>query len=261
MVRRLIPVTVLAAAMLLGSLGNVAAQENDPGAVLEAWFAAVNAGDTEAQGALFAENATATLPADDMVGEPKTVTGRDAIIEELGTDPEEMTGFRLEHGEITVEGDDANAPYSIRADELDELGLSLDGTVQVTVTDGLIQSLTLTISEESLAAIEAAMSEMIGEAEVIEEPVTEEGVTEEPVAEEPVAEEPVVEEPVVGETEEGMGEGEGGMGPGEDDAAMGENPETLPATGDAGDPLPLALMAGLMLVAGGVALRRMRHVA
>ncbi len=239
-------VSALALVVLFASPLAVAAQE-DPAAVLTAMAEGASGGDVEAQLAMFADDAVVTAPGDGPDG-VVTYTGKDEIRVWLEADSGDEAG-PVVLGEITVDGATASATFTRTVAALEELGLNpLMGSVELTTAEGLITAFTITPDPEWVARANEVFAAMAaeGEGEAVAEG---EGVA-------------VAEGEGEGMQEE-MGDGEGmaeeTAGGGED--MGGKGPGELPATGDAGDPLPLALAAGLGLLMVGVALRRSRQAA
>jgi hypothetical protein len=131
------------------------AQAMTPEEVVTAMIAAEEAGDLEAQMALFADDAVYTLipPPPEMTG---PLVGKDAIrarregIATAGAETStEITG---------VEGNTVTTLARYADDDLRGMGLEyIEGVEEYVVEDGLITSYTWTMTDESLAAMMAAM--------------------------------------------------------------------------------------------------------
>lgn len=132
------------------------AQEPDPvqvcyGPEFEAWLAGEGEG---ADPSIFAEDAVRTVIVGDMV---ETYSGRD----EIGANMDELmaNGFSYEVTVLSVEGNTVTAEGKSWDNDTRALGVApLVGTEVCVVEDGLIRSLTWTMSDESLAALGAALA-------------------------------------------------------------------------------------------------------
>jgi len=143
---------------LLVSPGMAVAQE-DPESVFRAVVDAVNAQDEDALVALFTDDATLTFTWGD---ETETVTGKEAIREDLGGD-DEAANQRVEIADLQVEGESVRATLNLFDDELEAAGVSpaiflAEGTVQA----GKFSALSLATDPEWVARAEAAMGPMDG---------------------------------------------------------------------------------------------------
>jgi len=153
----LITMTVLPLAVLLVSPGALYAQETDPEAVIAALIQAVNAGDIEAALALFADDASVTIVPPPPGMETGTFTG-----------PEEIRGWleglkamnvKIELEILQVDGGTVTARNVFWADMMQPLGIGPLVAMDVyTVSDGRLTSLTSTLTDESLAEMQAAMA-------------------------------------------------------------------------------------------------------
>jgi ketosteroid isomerase-like protein len=131
------------------------AQEADPRAVIEALLERFDARDWDGWLSLFADDAVYNLV---MGSDTVTMTGKAEIrawLDSMKTDPE----LRLEAEIISVEGETVTLEVKTWMEYSVQLGIApVVATEVVTVRDGKIQSSTWTMSEESLAALAAAMA-------------------------------------------------------------------------------------------------------
>ena len=146
---------LLLALLLAGPLA-LQAQETDPVEICYGpGFEAFVAREEVFSPSYWAEDAVQTSIMGDMVS---TYTGHDEIrahMEELWA----TKGFDMEVSVVSVEGDTVTAESRIWDDDLRALGVApLIATEVCVVEDGKIQSTTWTLSEESLAALGAALA-------------------------------------------------------------------------------------------------------
>ncbi len=142
--------TLVFVALLLALPMVLHAQETDPEAMAVAYFEAINAGDVDGALAYFAEDAVlAIVPF-------ATHTGT----EEIRAYFEEVVALNatLEYETIQVEGDTITLTVWFTDDDLRALGLKLEGIEEVTVQDGKIVTETWTATDETMAALQAAMA-------------------------------------------------------------------------------------------------------
>lgn len=145
---RLMAITVLA--LILALPGALLAQESDPEAVIRSVYEALNAGDVEAALAIFADDAVLDLGA----------FGRFSGKEELRASFEREVSLNA-HWELEdaqVEGNTVTFTSRYTSDDMRALGVTLEATEVVTIQDGLIVTDTWTITEESIAELQAAMA-------------------------------------------------------------------------------------------------------
>ena len=150
-----IGVMLLLALILAGPL-TVQAQETDPVEVCYgSSFEAFVAGEQAFDPSIWAEDGVQTSITGDMVS---TYTGHDEIrahLEELLA----TEGFDMEVGVVSVEGGTVTFESKVWDDDLRALGVAPSIATEVCIVeDGKIQSTTWTMSEESLAALGAAMA-------------------------------------------------------------------------------------------------------
>ena len=133
------------------------AQETDPASVVMAIVEPLNAGDIDTMMAFFADDAVVKLVPALPPGSPDTFTGA----EEIRAWFEGLVAMNFEiHIEVLqVEGDTVTTKTSTWADPTREMGVApLVATEVYTVQDGKIKGFTWTISDESLAKLQAAMA-------------------------------------------------------------------------------------------------------
>jgi LPXTG-motif cell wall-anchored protein len=139
-------------ATILALPSTLKAQPADPSAVVKALEAATNAGDLEAQMALFTDDAVIQIRPEAFGG---TYTGKEQI-------RAWFEGLRATHFSITVnivdvQGDVVTTRSTIASDFFRQIGLaSVEGIEQYTVRNGLIAGFTFTFTDESIARIQAA---------------------------------------------------------------------------------------------------------
>jgi hypothetical protein len=126
------------------------AQETDPETVVMAAHDAMNAGDVEAALSYYAEDAVL-----DIVPFNKH-TGQDEI--RAYFEGNAALNATLEHEVIQVEGNTITLRTWYTDDDLRAMGLNLEGITEVTIEDGKIATETWTATDETMAALEAAMA-------------------------------------------------------------------------------------------------------
>ena len=143
--------------LMLAFPAGICAQETDPVAMIMAWNDAQNAGDADAALAFLADDAFITLVPPPMEGHDGIFRGK----EEIRAWWENLYAL---NGASTVsncqvEGETVTCLLNYTDDSLKALGLdSIDNEFVVIVREGKIQTYTATMTEESLAALMAAMS-------------------------------------------------------------------------------------------------------
>jgi LPXTG-motif cell wall-anchored protein len=136
--------------LLLAAPTRASAQGTDPGSVVAAFDAALNAGNVEATLALFADDAVVRT-------QSATYTGRQQL-RGLFT---ELVGdhFQFESSNSRVVGDTETHAAKVSRDAWRRLGIApLDATAEVVVQSGKIRSFTVTYTPESLARLQAAQA-------------------------------------------------------------------------------------------------------
>ena len=143
--------------LVLAFPGGICAQETDPVAMIMAWNDAQNAGDVDAALAFLADDAFITLVPPPMEGHDGIFRGKEEIRawwENLYS----LNGVSTVSN-CQVEGETVTCLLNYTDDSLKALGLdSIDNEFVVIVREGKIQTYTATMTEESMAALMAAMS-------------------------------------------------------------------------------------------------------
>ncbi len=133
------------------------AQETDPVSIIMAWNDAQNAGDADAALSYLADDAYIQLVPPPMEGHDGIFRGKEEIRgwwENLYS----LNGASTVSN-CQVEGETVTCLLNYTDDSLKALGVeSIDNELVVTVREGKIQTYTATLTEESLAALMAAMS-------------------------------------------------------------------------------------------------------
>ena len=142
-------IMILVVVAILALPGALYAQETDPAAVLIASYEAFNAGDIEADLDYFAEDAVVNIV---PFG---TYTGHDEIrgwIEKNAAVNGRMT-WENPH----VDGNTVTLKSTYTDDELQAIGITLEASETAIVKDGKIVEDTWVVTDESMAALMAAM--------------------------------------------------------------------------------------------------------
>lgn len=126
------------------------AQETDPEAVVTAAYEAINAGDVEGALAYYADDAVVNIVPF------STHTGTEEI--RAYFEGNAALNAKLEYENLQVEGDTVTGTVWYTDDDLRALGLNLEGIEELTVQDGKIVAATWTATEETMAALQAAMA-------------------------------------------------------------------------------------------------------
>jgi ketosteroid isomerase-like protein len=148
MKKRLISLAVLVVLLVLPTA--LYAQETEPEAVVTAVFEAINAGDIEAALAYYADDAVVEIVPF------ATHTGIEEIRAYFEGNAE--LNAALEYENFQVEGDTVTVTVRYTDDDLRALDLNLEGIEVVTLQDGKIVAETWTATDETMAALEAAMA-------------------------------------------------------------------------------------------------------
>jgi ketosteroid isomerase-like protein len=145
---RLMAIMVLV--LMLALPGTLLAQQSDPEALARSVFEALNAGDVEAALALYADDAVLDLGA----------FGKFSGMGELRAAFEHEVSLHAswELSDFQVEGNTATFKSRYTSVDMDALGVTLEATEVITVQDGKITTDTWTVTEESMAALQAAMA-------------------------------------------------------------------------------------------------------
>jgi ketosteroid isomerase-like protein len=141
---------ILLAGLFTGS-DIVHAQSDDPASVFQAFNAAVNAHDVDAALAFFADDAVVQFPNQPP---PNIHRGASAIRAWLQADAAQHIAIRTE--QVQVEGDRLTCVGKVDIDALRPLGITLEGPAEAIVQGGKITSFTFTLSQDTLAKLQAA---------------------------------------------------------------------------------------------------------
>jgi hypothetical protein len=143
--------------LMLAFPAGIYAQETDPVSIIMAWHDAQSAYDADAALAFLAEDAFITLVPPPMEGHDGVFRGK----EEIRAWWENLYALNGASAvsNCQVEGETVTCLLNYTDDSLKALGLdSIDNEFVVIVREGRIQTYTATMTEESLAALMAAMS-------------------------------------------------------------------------------------------------------
>lgn len=153
----LIPAFLALALLLALPLGAVAQQPTDPAAVVRALIDASNARDYERALAYYADDATTTLgPAEVFPpGTPLTSRGKDTI--RAAFQAAQATNTRAEVSDLQAAGNRVTFLYRETSDLTRQLNVpALEATGEATVVNGRIQAVTLTLTPDTIARLQAA---------------------------------------------------------------------------------------------------------
>ena len=133
-----------------------AASSNDPGTVIEAYLAAVNAGDLEAILALYADDAVHVfLPTPD--GSAGVCLGKEQFRMWYEQSLANRDRVELEDGTLAVDSNQATYLTRISSDPWRALGLeSLEAKADLVVIDGRIMTHLVTLTPDSVRQLQAA---------------------------------------------------------------------------------------------------------
>jgi ketosteroid isomerase-like protein len=145
---RLMAITVLA--LMLALPGTLLAQESDPEALVRSLYEALNTGDIDAALAFYADDAVESL------GDFGTFSGKEELRSSFEVEVARNATWELEN--FQVEGDSVTFTNRYTNNNLRALGVTLEGIEVITIQDGKITTDTWTATEESLAALQAAMA-------------------------------------------------------------------------------------------------------
>ncbi len=147
---RLMVIMVLA--LMLALPGTLLAQESDPAAVARSAYEALNAGDVEAALALYADDAVLSL------GAFGSFSGKEEL---RGSFENEVAKHATwEFSDFQVEGDTVTFTNRYTNDDLQAIGITLEGTEVITIQDGKITTDTWAVTDESMAELQAAMASL-----------------------------------------------------------------------------------------------------
>ncbi len=145
---RLLVIVVLA--LMLALPGTLLAQAADPEAVARSAYEALNAGDVEAALALYTDDAVLSL------GAFGSFSGKEELRGSFENEVAKHATWEL--SDFQVEGDTVTFTSRYTNDDLQAIGITLEGTEVITIRDGRIATDTFTVTEESMAALQAAMA-------------------------------------------------------------------------------------------------------
>ncbi len=141
---------IMVLALLVALPGTLLAQESNPEALARSVFEALNAGDVEAALALYADDAILDL------GTFGKFSGKEEI--RAAFEKEVSLNAFWEVSDFQVEGNTATFKSRYTSDAMRALGVTLEATEVMTIQDGKIATDTWTVTEESMAALQAAMA-------------------------------------------------------------------------------------------------------
>jgi ketosteroid isomerase-like protein len=145
---RLMAIMVLV--LMLALPGTLLAQESGAEALARSVFEALDAGDVEAALALYAADAVLDL------GGFGKYSGKDEL--RAAFENEVSLNAHWEVSDFQVEGNTATFKSQYTSDAMRALGVTLEATEVIVVQDGKITTDTWTVTEESMAALQAAMT-------------------------------------------------------------------------------------------------------
>jgi hypothetical protein len=122
--------------------------------VFNALHAAINAHDVDAALALFASDAVVQFPNQPP---PNVFRGTQEIRNWLRGDADQHIQVTTSNVQIT--GDRMTWDASVMTDDLRQLGISADGSVEAVIQGGKISSFAFTLSEDTLAKLQAATAQ------------------------------------------------------------------------------------------------------
>lgn len=149
-------IAAIALAVLLLSPTGVSAQGTDPESVIKTLHGALNDKDVDAAIALVADDAVVTVipPPPDT---PGVFTGKEQI--RAWYEGLVAQNFEIELSNFQVDGDNVTWLSKASIDDWRALGVApLDFTSEGVVQDGLVKSYTVTMTEDSLARLGAALA-------------------------------------------------------------------------------------------------------
>jgi len=143
-------ITMTAFAVMLALPLAVCAQETDPVAVVTAMYEALNTGDIDAFLALYAEDAIIEIvPFGAHTGHEEIRTWAEGLME---------LNAEMELEILQVDGNVVTAKSWYSDDDWRAMGIVLEAMEELTVEDGKLTVDTWVTTEETLAAVEAAMA-------------------------------------------------------------------------------------------------------
>lgn len=145
---RLMAIVVLV--LMLALPGTLLAQEPDPEALARSAYEALNAGDVESALALYTGDAVLSL------GAFGSFSGKEELRGSFENEVAKHATWEL--SDFQVEGDTVTFTSRYTNDDLQAIGVTLEGTEVITIQDGKIATDTFTVTDESMAALQAAMA-------------------------------------------------------------------------------------------------------
>jgi LPXTG-motif cell wall-anchored protein len=136
---------------LWASAERARAQVTDPVSVFTAFNAAVNAHDVDAALSFFADDAVVQFPNQPP---PNIHRGTQEIRAWLQADAAQHIHVQTDN--IQVLGDRVTGIGKVAVDSLQPLGITLEGPVEAVIQGGKITSFTFTLSQDTLAKLQAA---------------------------------------------------------------------------------------------------------
>jgi ketosteroid isomerase-like protein len=141
---------ITALVLILALPGTLFAQDSGPETLVRSVYEALNAGDVDTALALYAADAVMSLGAFGIF------SGKEELRESF--ENEVAKNATWEFSDFQVEGDTVTFKNRYTNDDLQALGVTLEGTEVVTIQDGKIATDTWTVTEESMAELQAAMA-------------------------------------------------------------------------------------------------------
>jgi hypothetical protein len=151
---RFAAVTLIAAIGLFGFTVGVHAQAADPKLVFDGFHAAVNAHDVDAALAFFADDAVVQFPNQPP---PNVYRGKVEIRAWLQGDADQHIQVTTE--QLKVAGDNLSWLGKVVTDDVRPLGITIEGPAEAVIQDGKIKSFSFTLSDATLAKLQAASSQ------------------------------------------------------------------------------------------------------
>jgi hypothetical protein len=136
--------------LMLALPGTLLAQQSDPEAVVRSSFEALNTGDVEAAVAPYADDAVLDY------GAFGSYEGKEAIRAQFEHEVSLNASFEL--SDFQVEGNTVRFKSRYTSVEMDALGVTLEGNAVATIEGGKIRTISFATTEESMAAVQAAMA-------------------------------------------------------------------------------------------------------
>ena len=147
-------VVLMVLAGLFGFTIGTHAQATDPEAVFNALHAAINAHDVDGALAFFADDAVVQFPNQPP---PNVFRGKTEMRAWLQGDANQHIQVKTE--QFKVAGDRMTWIAKVDVDDVRPLGITIEGPVEAVVQNGKITSFTFTLSQETLAKLQAATAQ------------------------------------------------------------------------------------------------------